>query len=165
MKSSKSALAGLIRFLPLMGERVTARPNSAGPPAGRGNGSRAMVLLAVLLGLIGLNAAAQQQVATNSTAATPSRSTTIALTSDETRLVVVNRDPEREIETTLQLADSTFEGGATAYEVTGESPGSINDFDRQAVAVAERSVQTGDRSFEYGFPACSITVLRAGVAG
>src|SRR5215208_2191854 len=92
MKSSKSALAGLIRFLPLMGERVTARPNSAGPPAGRGNGSRAMVLLAVLLGLIGLNAAAQQQVATNSTAATPSRSTTIALTSDETRLVVVNRE-------------------------------------------------------------------------
>jgi alpha-N-arabinofuranosidase len=79
-------------------------------------------------------------------------------------LVVVNRDPEREIETTIQLADTTFEGNATAYEVTGENPGSINDFDRQAVGVSERSVRTGGRSFEHGFPACSITVLRPGVA-
>jgi len=79
-------------------------------------------------------------------------------------LVVVNRDPERQVETTLQLADSTFEGDATAYEVTGESYNVTNDFDRQAVGVSERSVQTGDRSFEHRFPACSITVLRAGVA-
>src|SRR5215471_2280480 len=40
----------------------------------------AMVLAAVLIGLVGLAAAA------------PTRSTTIALTSDETRLVVVNRE-------------------------------------------------------------------------
>jgi alpha-L-arabinofuranosidase len=80
-------------------------------------------------------------------------------------LVVVNRDPEREIETTIQLADATFGEGATAYEVTGESYGSINSFDRQAVGVSERSVQTGGQSFEHSFPACSITVLRAGLAG
>jgi alpha-N-arabinofuranosidase len=80
-------------------------------------------------------------------------------------LVVVNRDPEREIETTIQLADATFGEGATAYEVTGESYGSINSFDRQAVGVSERSVQKGGQSFEHSFPACSITVLRAGLAG
>ena len=39
----------------------------------------------------------------------------------------MNRDPEREIKTTIQLADSTFEGNATAYEVTGESSRSINN--------------------------------------
>ena len=76
-------------------------------------------------------------------------------------LVVINRDPEREIQTTIQLADCTFEGKATAYEVTGESSGSINDFDRQAVGVSERSVQPGDHSFEHSFPACSVTVLGA----
>jgi alpha-L-arabinofuranosidase len=80
-------------------------------------------------------------------------------------LVVVNRDPEREIETTIQLADATFDEGATSYEVTGESYGSINSFDRQAVGVSERSVQAGGRSLEHTFPACSVTVLRAGVAG
>jgi alpha-N-arabinofuranosidase len=80
-------------------------------------------------------------------------------------LVVVNRDPEREIETTIQLADATFGEGATAYEVTGESYGSLNSFDRQAVGVSERSVQTGGHSFEHSFPACSITVLRVGLAG
>jgi alpha-L-arabinofuranosidase len=80
-------------------------------------------------------------------------------------LVVVNRDPEREIETTFQLADATFEEGAIAYEVTGESSGSINSFDRQAVGVSERSVQAGGHSFEHGFPACSVTVLHAGLAG
>jgi alpha-N-arabinofuranosidase len=80
-------------------------------------------------------------------------------------LVVVNRDPEREMVTTIQLADATFEEGATSYEVTGESYGSINSFDRQAVGVSERSVQTGGQSFEHSFPACSVTILRAGLAG
>jgi alpha-N-arabinofuranosidase len=81
----------------------------------------------------------------------------------ELTLVVVNRDPEREIETTVQLADSTFEGDAMAYEVTGKEPSVANDFGQESVGVGERSVQTGGHSFEHSFPACSITVLRAGV--
>ena len=80
-------------------------------------------------------------------------------------LVVVNRDPEREIETTIQLAGAAFGSGTTAYEITGEGPEEINSFDRQAVGVSERSVQAGGRSLEHTFPACSVTVLRAGVAG
>jgi len=79
-------------------------------------------------------------------------------------LVVVNRDPEREIETTVHLADATFEGDAMACEVTGKDPDSTNSFDRQEVGVSERSVQTGGHSFVHGFPASSITVLRVGVA-
>jgi alpha-N-arabinofuranosidase len=80
-------------------------------------------------------------------------------------LVVVNRDPERQIETTVYLADATFEGDAMVYEVTGKVPDSTNSFDRQEVGVSQRSVHTGGHSFEHGSPACSITVLRVGVAG
>ena len=50
-----------------------------------------MALVAVL-GLVGLGVAAQKKVAPASIAATPSHSTTIALTSDEQRVVVVNRE-------------------------------------------------------------------------
>jgi alpha-L-arabinofuranosidase len=69
------------------------------------------------------------------------------------------------METTVHLADASFEGAAMAYQVTGKDPDSTNSFDRQEVGVSERSVQTGGHSFEHGIPACSITVLRVGVAG
>jgi YVTN family beta-propeller protein len=80
MNRVKYALLAFMQSLPLRGEEgwVALRP--------------VIAVVAILLGLIGLNAAAQQQVTTSSTLATPSRSTTIALTSDETRLVVVNRE-------------------------------------------------------------------------
>jgi alpha-N-arabinofuranosidase len=79
-------------------------------------------------------------------------------------LVVVNRDPENAIETTIKLADSTFEGDATAYEVTGKDPGTINDFGHETVGVSERSVNAEGRSFEHSFPACSVTILGARLA-
>jgi len=80
-------------------------------------------------------------------------------------LVVVNRDPEREIETTVRLTDATFDGTVTAYEVTGEDPAATNDFGRERVGVSERSLEAKGDSLEHGFPACSVTVLRAGLAG
>jgi alpha-N-arabinofuranosidase len=79
-------------------------------------------------------------------------------------LVVVNRDPEREIETTVQLTDAAFAGTVTAYEVTGEEPGAKNDFGRERVGVSERSLEAKGDALEHGFPACSVTVLRAGLA-
>jgi alpha-N-arabinofuranosidase len=80
-------------------------------------------------------------------------------------LVVVNRDPEREIQTTIQLTDATFEGDATAYEVTGDEPGATNDFGKERVGVGERTVAARGSSFVHAFPACSVTVLRAGLTG
>jgi YVTN family beta-propeller protein len=53
---------------------------------------RSVMALLAVLGLVGLGVAAQNNATTASTAATPSHSTTIALTSDEQRLVVVNRE-------------------------------------------------------------------------
>jgi alpha-L-arabinofuranosidase len=79
-------------------------------------------------------------------------------------LVVVNRDPEREARTTIQLTDAALDGTITAYELTGEEPGATNDFGRERVGVSERSLQAKGDSLEYGFLACSVTVLRAGLA-
>src|SRR4029434_2514195 len=79
MNRLKFTLTTLMRSLPIHGEEGWVAPRSM------------MALVAVLVGLVGLGAAAQRNATTASTAATPSRSTTIALTSDETRLVVVNR--------------------------------------------------------------------------
>ena len=78
MNRIKSTLTTWMRSLPLRGEEGWVAPRSI------------MALLAVL-GLVGL-VAAQNNATTTSTAATPTHSTTIALTSDEERLVVVNRE-------------------------------------------------------------------------
>ena len=80
-------------------------------------------------------------------------------------LVVVNRDPDREARTTILLTDAAFDGTVTAYEVTGEGPGVTNDFGHEKVGVSERSLEAKGDSLEYDLPACSITVLRAGLAG
>jgi YVTN family beta-propeller protein len=82
----KSRLAALVRSLPLGDDQgwLARRP---------------IVALVAVLGLVGLGAAvqvglatAQRNADTAATALTPSHSTTIALTSDEQRVVVVNRE-------------------------------------------------------------------------
>ncbi|CAA9507151.1 MAG: hypothetical protein AVDCRST_MAG05-2798, partial [uncultured Rubrobacteraceae bacterium] len=80
-------------------------------------------------------------------------------------LVVVNRDPENAVETTIQLTDATFDGSATAYEVTGDDPAATNDFGKERVGVTERTVDASGADLQHTFPACSVTVLRAGLAG
>ena len=79
MNRLKFTLTTWMRSLPIHGEEGWVAPRSV------------MALVAVL-GLVGLGVAAQKKVAPASTAATPSHSTTIALTSDEQRVVVVNRE-------------------------------------------------------------------------
>src|SRR5215467_5469290 len=75
MNRIKHALVTLMRLSRLRGEEgwVVHRP---------------AVLVAVMVGLVGLSTALH----TSEAIAAPTRSTTIALTSDETRLVVVNRE-------------------------------------------------------------------------
>ena len=80
MKRPKRASVNLMRPLRLRGEEGWVAPRSL------------LALIAVLVGLVGLGAAAQKKVAPASIAATSSHSTTIALTADEQRLVVVNRE-------------------------------------------------------------------------
>ncbi len=80
MKRPKRASVHLMGPLRLRGEEGWVAPRSL------------LALIAVLVGLVGLGAAAQKKVAPASIAATSSHSTTIALTSDEQRVVVVNRE-------------------------------------------------------------------------
>jgi YVTN family beta-propeller protein len=87
MNRLKSTLAALMRSLPICGQEASVAPRSA------------MALVVILVGLAGLGIAAEKvrnQVQKNNAATSANRSatrsTTIALTSDETRVVVVNRE-------------------------------------------------------------------------
>src|SRR5262249_14054521 len=78
MSRLKFTLTTLMRSSPLSGEDGRIAPHSV------------MILVVVLIGLVGIGAALH----TSEAIAAPTRSTTIALTSDETRLVVVNREAD-----------------------------------------------------------------------
>src|SRR5499433_2721084 len=80
MNRLKFTLATLMRSSPLRGEDGRVAPHSV------------MILVVVLIGLVGIGAAAQRNNRQSANRDGPTRSTTIALTSDETRLVVVNRE-------------------------------------------------------------------------
>src|SRR5262245_1923510 len=106
MNRVKHALVTLMRLSRLRGEEgwVAHRP--------------AMVLVAVMVCLVGLSTALH----TSEAIAAPTRSTTIALTSDETRLVVVNR--EANSVSIIQVKDAS--GNDVAVKVdeigVGEEP-------------------------------------------
>ena len=81
MNRVKSTLAALVRSLPLRGEDGRVAPHSI------------MVLVVVLFALVGIGATAQRNKAQTANGVDgPTHSTTIALTNDETRVVVVNRE-------------------------------------------------------------------------
>ena len=80
-------------------------------------------------------------------------------------LVVVNRDPANAVEATVQLTDATFDADVSVYEVTGDDPTVTNDFGEERVGVSERSVGASGGTLDHAFPACSVTVLRAGISG
>src|SRR5262245_19515613 len=80
MNRLKFILTTLMRSSPLRGEDGRVAPRSV------------LLLVVVLIGLVGIGAAAQRNNKKSANRDGPTRSTTIALTSDETRLVVVNRE-------------------------------------------------------------------------
>ena len=83
---------------------------------------RSVMALLAVLGLVGLGIAAQNNATTNSTAATPSHSTTIALTSDEQRLVVVNREANSVSIIRVKNAQNNDIGNKIAEIGVGEEP-------------------------------------------
>src|SRR5215831_15384614 len=92
MNRLKFILTTLMRSSPLRGEDGRVAPHSV------------MILVVVLIGLVGIGAAAQRNNKQSANRDGPTRSTTIALTSDETRLVVVNR--EANTVSVIQVKDS-----------------------------------------------------------
>ena len=81
-----------------------------------------MALVALLVALVGLGAAAQQKADPASTAATSSHSTTIALTSDEQRVVVVNREANSLSIIRVKNAQGNDFGNKLAEIGVGEEP-------------------------------------------
>jgi len=82
----------------------------------------------------------------------------------ELMVAVVNRDPERDLATTIELVDAVATSGIVAYEVNGGDPSVVNSFEHpQSVDVRESRMDV-DRErldcFEYTFPAHSVTILR-----
>lgn len=93
----------------------------------------------------------------------------VAATRNEARrtltIAVVNRDADRDIQTTVRLTDAAISAPISAFEINGVDVLATNSFDHPyAVAVTEKQLDhTGD-GFDYAFPAHSVTVLRAPIA-
>jgi alpha-L-arabinofuranosidase len=79
-------------------------------------------------------------------------------TGRELCLAVVNRSPNQDLATSIQVDGRSLTGDLVAYEVNGAEPGARNSFDNpNAVDVATHRLQVGS---EYTFPAHSVTLLR-----
>ena len=75
-------------------------------------------------------------------------------------LAVVNRDREAAHKATVHCADGAVVG-IDAHEVDGDHPGVRNSFEQpQAVSVQHRPLELAGQTFDYTFPAHSITLLR-----
>ena len=82
-------------------------------------------------------------------------------TGRQVTLAVVNRDRDQEHKATIQLVGGSARSGVDVAEVNGSGPDAMNSFDRpDAVGVREHRMNLGGSSFEYVFPAHSVTVLR-----
>ncbi len=79
----------------------------------------------------------------------------------ELMIAVVNRDPSRPITTTIELADVVARSRVVAYEVNSDDVNVSNSFEHpHSIDVRESHLEVGGNSFEYTFPAHSVTVLR-----
>jgi alpha-N-arabinofuranosidase len=80
-------------------------------------------------------------------------------------VVVVNRDRDREHRATIQLVGGIARSGVNVAEVNGAGPEAMNSFEQpEAVGVREGRVSLGGSTFEYVFPAHSVTLLRLDMA-
>ncbi len=83
----------------------------------------------------------------------------------EVMLSVINRDPDHDVSTELQLAQSFEPVTATVEVVNGDSVGTTNSFDApEAVTVTAGTIEKFGSGTTYTFPAHSLTVLTFRVA-
>jgi alpha-N-arabinofuranosidase len=76
-------------------------------------------------------------------------------------LIVVNRDPKRDITASIQTKQYKHRGTATVWTVNGRSVTAFNDPTHpKAVRLVKDQVQIGKGVFEYTFPAHSATAIR-----
>ncbi len=80
-------------------------------------------------------------------------------------VAVVNRSRDEAIATTVDLQGRSLAGELTVFEVNGADPSTMNSFQQpDAVGVQTRRIAASGCSFEYTFPAHSLTLLRGQLA-
>ena len=86
-------------------------------------------------------------------------------TGRQVTIAVINRDRDREHRATIQLVGRSARAGVNVAEVNGAGPDAMNSFEQpEAVGVREVRVNLGGSTFEYVFPAHSVTLLRLDMA-
>ena len=86
---------------------------------------------------------------------------TCDVTGRQVTLAVVNRDRDRAHRATIQLVGGSARPGVNVAEVNGAGPDVMNSFEQhEAVGAREMRVNLGGSTFEYVFPAHSVTLLR-----
>jgi alpha-L-arabinofuranosidase len=76
-------------------------------------------------------------------------------------VTVVNRAPDRAIPATIQLTDAVAERGIAVRTVSGAGPDAANSFAHpDTVGVSDQHLELGGATFDYAYPAHSVTVLR-----
>lgn len=82
-------------------------------------------------------------------------------TNKHVTLAVVNRDLEHAHSSSIRLTEGMIQGDIQIYEVNGATPNIVNSFEHpNAVGVQEHKHNASGHTFEYTFPAHSITLLR-----
>ncbi len=78
---------------------------------------------------------------------------------------VVNRDPDRAIQTRIRLHDAKATGVMTVHEVTGDSPHAVNTFARSdAVTVRNSKRAVAGEHVDTAFSPHSFTLLEVPLA-
>jgi alpha-N-arabinofuranosidase len=75
-------------------------------------------------------------------------------------LNVVNRHPDRAIETDFETEDKKFAGAVEVWEVNGPDIKAENDFDSTKVRAVQRSASAQGNRLSYSFPPHSYTMLK-----
>lgn len=92
----------------------------------------------------------------------------IASTDDDGRLslIVVNRDPQRDVTAAVLPERFRYRGDAEMWTVDGDSLSAHNTpADPDAVNLTKRTVDVAQGGFDHTFPAHSVTAIRLGSAG
>jgi len=75
-------------------------------------------------------------------------------------LNVVNRHPDKAVDTVVEAQDKKFSGAVEVWEVNGPDIKAENDFDATKVKAVQRSVEAQGNRLQYSFPPHSYTMLK-----
>lgn len=89
---------------------------------------------------------------------------TAALDGDQLVICVLNRDKDKALSAAIECQQAAFAGAVEVYEINGPDIKSQNDFGKTTVqTVRKNDLKSVDATFNYSFPAHSVTMLKGKV--